>query len=85
MKNALLFVLLLPLFGCSDPVGAGGLGGFTPTRIVASWTGGASGGPNDRTDTEAVGFTGDIDVPPDVVPLPMLGFEASAVQEVGAF
>jgi hypothetical protein len=25
------------------------------------------------------------DVPPDVVPLPMLGFEASAVQEVGAF
>jgi transcriptional antiterminator NusG len=27
----------------------------------------------------------DSDVPPDVVPLPMLGFEASAVQEVGAF
>jgi len=26
-----------------------------------------------------------LDVPPDVVPLPMLGFEASAVQEVGAF
>jgi hypothetical protein len=25
------------------------------------------------------------DVPPDVVPLPMLGFEAPAVQEVGAF
>jgi hypothetical protein len=60
MKNALLFVLLLPLFGCTDVLSAGGSEGFTPTRIVASWTGGASGVPNDRTDTEATSFTGDM-------------------------
>ena len=58
MKNALLFVLILPLYGCTDALSAGGSGGFTPTRIVASWTGGASGDPNDRTDMEATDFTG---------------------------
>ena len=64
MKNALLFVLLLPLFGCTDPVSAGGSGGFTPTRIVASWTGGASGDPNDRTDTEATNFKSQFSIHP---------------------
>jgi PAS domain S-box-containing protein len=37
-----------------------------------------------REDIHGESFR-ELDVPPDVVPLPMLGFEASAVQEVGAF
>ena len=48
--------LSLLMTACSDIAGTSG--GFTPTRIVASWTGGASGDPNDRTDTEATNFAG---------------------------
>ncbi len=50
--------LFLLMTGCSIADIAGISGGFTPTRITASWTGGASGPPNDRRDTEATDFTG---------------------------
>jgi len=50
--------LILLMTGCGNLTGISG--GFTPTRIVASWTGGAAGPPNDRTDTEATNFTGSI-------------------------
>ena len=56
MKNALLCVLLLPLFGCTDLLSAGGRKDLL--QLGASWTGGASGGPNDRTETEPVNDNG---------------------------
>lgn len=40
--------------------GGGGLGETVPTWIVASWSGGATGNPTDRTDTEATEFTGSL-------------------------
>ena len=51
-------LLLSAVTSCEVAGGSGGSSGFTPTRIVASWTGGAAGPPNDRTDTEAIDFTG---------------------------
>ena len=48
--------LFLLMTACGDITGTSE--GFTPTRIVVSWTGGASGVPNDRTDTEAINFSG---------------------------
>jgi hypothetical protein len=51
-------LILLVSNACNVPGGSGGSSGFTPTQIVASWTGGAAGPPNDRTDIEATDFTG---------------------------
>lgn len=52
------FAFLLFFMSSCGTTTNGVSGGFTPTRIVASWTGGAAGPPNDRTDTEATDFTG---------------------------
>lgn len=49
------------LLACSDSTGAGGGAGggsYTPVWITASWTGGAAGAPNDRTDREPESWKG---------------------------
>jgi len=51
------FVLVFVVLSSCNQTADGELG-FVPTRIVASWTGGAAGLPNDRTDTEATDYTG---------------------------
>jgi len=40
--------------------GGGGITTFTPTWIAATWSGGAAGPPNDRTDVEAEEWDGRI-------------------------
>jgi len=52
---SLLFIFTL--IGCGT-VGGGGSTTYVPTWITASWSGGAVGPPNDRTDIEAEDFIG---------------------------
>lgn len=47
-------------FGCIGTGSGGETVIFIPTWIVAIWSGGAMGPPNDRTDTEATDFEGTI-------------------------
>lgn len=51
---AAIFLAACGTTGGSD----GGITTTTPTYITASWTGGAAGPPNDRTDVEATAFDG---------------------------
>jgi hypothetical protein len=52
---AILLAVALPSCGGG---GGGGITTTTPTYITASWSGGATGEPTDRTDVEATEFTG---------------------------
>ena len=54
---AAIILMAVAGLGC----GGGGDGdSFLPTHITASWTGGATGAPSDRTDVEAVDWVGNI-------------------------
>lgn len=53
------FILIaLAFFVSCGTGGGGGLLSTVPTWIAASWTGGATGDPTDRTDTEATEWKG---------------------------
>ena len=50
---------LITFLACSEATGLGG-GDLGPVWITASWTGGAAGAPNDRTDREPADFQGQL-------------------------
>ena len=49
---------LITFLACSNATGVGG--DLEPVWITASWTGGAAGAPNDRTDREPATFQGQL-------------------------
>lgn len=63
-----LMYLVLPLMFFVTSCGGGTTGSdgssttttYVPTRITASWSGGATGAPTDRRDTEATSFIGSL-------------------------
>lgn len=67
LLSAVLVLTLVPNCGGGGYSG-GGTTTYTPTRIVASWSGGAHGNPTDRTDTEATSWLGSM-CPADSVTL----------------
>ena len=48
---------------CGGSGGGGGTTEYVPARIVASWSGGATGNPTDRTDTKPAHWVGSLCTP----------------------
>lgn len=60
IRLGLILIALIFFVSCGAGGGGGGLISTIPTWITASWTGGATGDPTDRTDTEATEWEGQI-------------------------
>ena len=61
VKHIIALSGLIAVLGCTALTGVGDLGGnFEPVWITASWTGGAAGPPNDRTNREPAEFQGQL-------------------------
>lgn len=58
-KKIMVLGGLITFLACSEATGLGG-GDLEPVWITASWTGGAAGAPNDRTDREPAEFQGQL-------------------------